>query len=389
MFSRCYPTISDLLYDLTGFDIPLPIFSYGFCLALGFLFAAWTLSLELKRREQAGWLHSFRQEIITGEKATPFELIVNALLGFLLGYKILFVLMHYRDFSDNPQGTLLSSEGNWIGGIALGAALAYWKYHSRKKEQLDTPVKKTIEVHPHEVVGDITIVAAVSGIIGAKLFYFFETPGNFTEFLRDPFGSFFGGLTVYGGLILGTLSVLWFVKKRGMNPIQVADAAAPGLFLAYAFGRQGCQLSGDGDWGIVNTAAKPGWLSWLPDRLWAFDYPHNIINDGVLIPGCQEAHCHVLQATVFPTPMYESFTAIVLFALLWALRKRFTVPGILFSTYFILNGIQRYFIEGIRVNTRFDFLGMHMSQAEIIAIIYVLVGIAGIIYFRRSKPALQ
>ncbi len=383
MFPRCYPTISDMILDLTGLNIPLPIFSYGFFLALGFLFAAYTLSLEMKRMEKIGWLKPFKRVVIKGEAAKPAELIINFIIGFLLGFKIFLIVTNYKEFAADPQGTLLSGQGSWLGGLIVGAALAYLKYWERNREKLPVPKKDLVEIHPHQTVGDLTIVAAISGIIGAKLFYFFESPGNFSEFLRDPFGSFFGGLTVYGGLILGSICVIWYVHRRGMNPLHVADACSPGLFLAYTFGRQGCQVSGDGDWGIINMLDKPAWLGWLPDRLWAFDYPHNIIDEGVPIPGCAEAHCYILPQTVFPTPMYESFTTILLFVILWSLRKRFVVPGLMFSVYFILNGIQRYFIERIRVNTKFDLFGVEMTQAEVIAIIYVLMGIAGAVYFTR------
>ncbi len=384
MFPRCYPTISDLILDLTGLDIPLPIFSYGFFLALGFLVAAFTLALELKRKEKLGWLKPFKVEVIKGERATITEIISYAVIGFAFGYKVFWAASHYREFASNPQETIMSSTGSIIGGLTFAIALAYYKYRSREKEKLEVPKKTLEDVHPYQTVGDLTIVAAISGIIGAKLFYFIESPGNFTEFLNDPFGSFFGGLTAYGGLILGAICVTWYAYRKGMNPIHVADAAAPGLFLAYTFGRQGCQVSGDGDWGIVNLLDKPSWLGWLPDRLWAFNYPHNIIDDGVQIQGCMESHCYVLPDMVFPTPMYESFTTLLLFVILWSVRKRITIPGILFSAYFILNGVQRFFIEKIRVNTKFDFLGVQMTQAEIISILYVLIGIAGVIYFTRK-----
>ncbi|MDZ4846729.1 MAG: prolipoprotein diacylglyceryl transferase [Chitinophagales bacterium] len=387
MFPRCYPTISDLLYDFTGIDIPLPIFSYGFCLALGFLFAAWTLSIELKRKEKHGILKPFKQTIEKGEKATPLDLIISALIGALVGYKLVYVLFNWSAFADNPQEKLFSAEGSILGAIVVAGIFVYLKYRNKAKEVVDHPQSELVEVHPYQAVGDLTIVAAITGIIGAKLFYFFESPGNFEEFLNDPFGSFFGGLTVYGGLILGSISVMWFAKKRGMNPVHIADAASPGLFLAYVFGRQGCQVSGDGDWGIVNTLTKPDWLGWLPDRLWAFNYPHNIINEGVRIPDCMEAHCYVLPEAVFPTPMYESFMALALFALLWSLRKHITIPGLMFSFYFILNGIERYLIEQVRVNTKLDMGGTMLTQAEVIAILFSLFGIGSAIYFYRKNKA--
>lgn len=384
MFSRCYPTISDLIYDFTGWEIPLPIFSYGFFIALAFLVAAYFLSLELRRKEKQGILEPFDREFTIGKPASVWEMLVNAAIGFVLGFKLLLIAANYREFAASPQEFILSGQGNLWGGIAGAIVLAFLKYREKEKAKLDEPTIEKVKVYPHQVVGDMVIIAAISGIIGAKLFYLFESPGNLEDFLKDPLGSFFGGLTVYGGLILGAISVLWYAKKKGMHPIHIADAAAPVLFISYAFGRLGCQVSGDGDWGIDNTMDKPGWLSWLPDRLWAFDYPHNILNEGVFIEGCQEAYCYVLEQPVFPTPLYEVAMTMLLFAFLWSIRKRIVIPGLMFSLYFVLNGAERFLIERIRVNTKFEIFGIHSTQAEVIAVIFILIGIAGGIYFTRK-----
>lgn len=65
------------------------------------------------------------------------------------------------------------------------------------------------------------------------------------------------------------------------------DSLAIVFILANGIGRIGCQVSGDGDWGLVNPHPKP---SFIPQFMWANTYPHNII-DGVPIVGCMEQHC--------------------------------------------------------------------------------------------------
>jgi phosphatidylglycerol---prolipoprotein diacylglyceryl transferase len=386
MFSRCYPTLSDFILHTTGIDIPLPVFSFGFFVALGFLAAAMILSSELQRKEKLGWINPFEKEILVGAPATAAELILNGLLGFVLGYKLLDIVLNYSTFSQNPQEALLSLNGNFLGGIAGAALLAYLKYREKEQQKLDTPKTEKITVHPHELTGDITLWAAVGGISGAKVFYLFETPGNFQEFLSDPFGSFFGGLTIYGGLIGGALAVFLFVRTKGIRFIHVADSVAPGLLLAYGIGRMGCQVSGDGDWGIVNLADKP---SWIPQWLWAQTYPHNIINEGIKIPGCIEKHCYVLEQPVFPTPLYETTMAVILCGILWSVRKKITWPGFMFSAYLLLNGIERLFIEQYRVNTKLEWLsGINATQAEVIAVLFMLAGAAGMFtaYRIAKKP---
>ena len=151
---------------------------------------------------------------------------------------------------------------------------------------------------------------------------------------------------------------------------------------SYAFGRVGCQVAGDGDWGIVNTSPKP--FSWLPDWMWAYDYAHNVNREGVPIPGCDWGdYCAHLPMKVFPTPFYEIVVCLLLFWLLWSIRKKVKLTGRMFAIYLILNGIERFFIEKIRVNTRYDIFGFHPTQAELISSLLVVCGVLLYLYAPR------
>lgn len=377
-----YPNISYLLNDLFGINIPLPIQTFGFFVAIAFLLSSWTLSLELKRKEKEGLINSTKRKKIIGKKVNPQELIVQGIVGFLVGYKLLYAGLNYSDFVNNPQGMILSTEGHFLGGL-LGAFInAYMKYREVKKEELDTPKTITETVHPFQLVGNITMIAAVSGIIGAKLFHNLE---NIDEFLADPIGQLlsFSGLTFYGGLICGAVAVIYYAKKYGIHYKIISDAAAPGLMLAYGIGRMGCHFSGDGDWGINNLAPKPEWMSFLPDWTWAYTYPNNVINAGVPIEGCIGNYCNELMYPVYPTPLYEIVIALGLFAFLWSIRKRISVPGVLFGIYMIVNGLERFFIEKIRINTNYIIFGKEITQAEIISFALIITGL--IIVFRLLK----
>ena len=118
----------------------------------------------------------------------------------------------------------------------------------------------------------------------------------------------------------------------------------------------------------------------------AYSYPMNVNKDGKKIPGCTDEHCRVLPQPVFPTAFYETVMCSLLFLILWAYRKRIRVPGIMFGTYLIMNGVERFFIEKIRVNYLYSVLGMHLSQAEIIAFFIVLAGVI-LIIFSKIKYA--
>lgn len=381
-----YPTLSDMIYDLTGWYIPLPIQTYGFFLALGFVAGAIILYNEFIRMERAGYMTGTKEKQVIGKPATAFEILGNALLGFLIGYKVVAMLLNWKGFTDNPQAFITSADGNWIGGVAVAVLFAFLHYWSKEKEKLPKPQEVEITVFPRDRVGELIMIAAITGILGAKLFTWIE---DWDAFLADPVGALlsFSGLTFYGGLICAAASIMYYSYLKKIPLSRLTDAAAPALIIGYGMGRLGCHFSGDGDWGIVNTAAKP--LAWLPDWLWAYQYPNNVINEGVPIEGCVGKHCYILPEPVYPTSVYEFLMTLVIFGILWAMRKNIKAPFGLFALYLALNGMERFTIETIRVNQRYNVLGLQLSQAQIIAICLIIAGLGlGVFAWQRYKKKL-
>jgi len=216
--------------------------------------------------------------------------------------------------------------------------------------------------YDQKLAADIVFAAALGGILGSKIYYLIE---NFGRVKADPMGMIFSGagLVFLGGLIGGTLAVTYVLKKNKLQWFKFADIVAPLLILGYAIGRIGCLLVGD-DYG------KPTHLPWgisFPDglppstyRIFQTYYPW--INLEGFDPGV---------LTVHPTQIYETILGFGIFYFLYKKRKSVTVAGSLFFTYLIFAGSERFFIEFLRVNTRYLF---GLSGSQIISLGMIAIG---------------
>ncbi len=241
-----------------------------------------------------------------------------------------------------------------------------------------------------ESAGAITLIALVAGVAGSKLFSLIE---NFKAFISNPMDEIFSaaGLTFYGGLILATLCIYIYVRRKRMTFALVADAAAPSLIIAYGIGRIGCQLAGDGDYGIPSK---------LP---WAMRYPEGtvstIVDSAYAVQMGKKPNLELAarfremypnepvprDIAVHPAPVYETLAALVIFALLWKLRKKPRAAGGLFAIYLIAAGIERFLVELIRLNDHWFGL---LSEAQVISLLMILGGIM-MLYVLRNAPKLE
>jgi phosphatidylglycerol:prolipoprotein diacylglycerol transferase len=372
-----FPTIGHLIYYLFGINFTFPVQTLGLFMALSFLFSYMVFSSEFKRYEALGKITAFTREVMLGQKASLAEISVNSFLGFLLGFKAFGAMFNYTIFSANPQSYLLSLKGNLVMGILTAAIFGFWVYADKKENELEEPKVVTETVHPYQLMGMILFSVGFFGFIGAKLF---DTVEHWDNFRYDPMGTLFNvrGFSYYGGLIFGALTYLYIGHKKGMKLVHLADIGSPGMMLAYGIGRIGCQLAGDGDWGIVNNHAKPGFL---PQWMWSFNYPHNAINAGIPLPDCTGNYCNQLVHAVYPTPFYEAIICLLFFMLMWVFRNKISIPGFMFFLYLILNGGERFLIELIRINPKYHILGMVLTQAGFIGLLMVLGGLAGFAFF--------
>ncbi|MGB0458336.1 MAG: prolipoprotein diacylglyceryl transferase [Chitinophagales bacterium] len=396
MILRAYPTVFDFINDKLPFlkDVfrdgePFPSMfpnTYGFFVALAFLFAALVLRQELKRREQLNLLIGYPREVLVGAGPNWTQLLINGAISFFFGYKIIGAFTNMDQAAIDQMAYLQSSEGSILGGILAMALSIFPAYRKAKKEELPKPERRWVDNMPHEQIGEMVVIAAIFGILGAKIFDFLQPDRiqdffkNVTALLSNP-ALFVSGLTVYGGLIFGGLAILVFAYRRKIHVAHLFDALGLSFLLAQGIGRLGCHFSGDGDWGIVNSNARPGWI---PESFWSNTYAHNVINAGEPIPGCSGQYCYELSAGVYPTSIYEFFLFLGGFLLLFFLRKKLThKPGVLFAGFLIFAGVERFLIEGIRVTSTGSMLGLTQAQMISLAMIVGGIGLMGF-KFRKS-----
>ena len=379
-----FPTLGHLINYLFGLNINFPMPTYGFVLVMAFVTAGIILNFSLKRMERRGKLGSHKAEVLISGPINYSDIIVSGIFYFIIGYKLFGIVFNYDLFTKDINAYIFSSQGSIFAGLilaALGSGYGYWQ---AKQMFSAEKVFETKDILPHELTMNIVMIAMLSGIVGAKIFDILE---NFSRFLKDPIDAIFsaGGFTFYGGLIVGFFSVWYYIRKKNIPALTLMDAAAPAILGAYAVGRLACMLSGDGCWGIPNPDPKPEWLAMIPDWLWAFDFPHNVINEGSKILSCSGDYCHQLDVPVFPTPLYESILSAIFFLIVWFMQNRVKTAGVVFLTALIFNGLARYFIEKIRVNNVYDIGTAHITQAEIISSSLVIIGIIGIIILTKFK----
>jgi phosphatidylglycerol:prolipoprotein diacylglycerol transferase len=190
--------------------------------------------------------------------------------------------------------------------------------------------------------------AGISGLLGARVWYIAE---NWSEARYDLFGAIFSsaGFTFYGGFIIAAIFVCFLAKKDGTNIGRLCDSLGPCLALGYAVGRLGCQLSGDGDYGIPTTG------------FWGMSYSTGVVPTP---PG----------QLVYPTPLFESTIALGVLWILSRVEARDTIlskPFQRFGLYLVLISLERFFVEIFRGNVVVAF---GLSEAQCIALGLIAFG---------------
>lgn len=233
-----------------------------------------------------------------------------------------------------PELHLLGLSIKTFGIVFAFGFLAAGMVVARRLRELRLPVDWAYE---------IVFAALLGGVVGARGYFILQ---NYHELKGSLVSHIFSGsgLIWYGGAVLGAVAVLGWMRWRKVLNLVMVDLCVTVLALGYAIGRIGCQVSGDGDYGIRSK---------LP---WAMGYPHGTVPTP---PGVR----------VQPTPIYETVAMGLVAYLLWKLRDRVR-PGVVLGAYLVLSGLERLLVEFIRRNKEV-LAGLTAAQLESIGAMIV------------------
>lgn len=210
-----------------------------------------------------------------------------------------------------------------------------------------------------DFIVDLAFWIIPAGILGARIYYvLFELP----TYLADPIRMFYfweGGLAIYGGLILGFITMYWYSEKKNVPVWLLVDILAPHVMIAQAIGR----------WGnFVNQEAHGAEVS-------------RQFLEGLQLPEFIIEQMNIEGSYYHPTFLYESIWNVVGFIIIMVLRakNKFLIRGEAFLGYLAWYGLGRFFIEGMRTDSLYigDF-----RVSQLLSLVLFL-GSIGLIVYRR------
>jgi phosphatidylglycerol---prolipoprotein diacylglyceryl transferase len=208
-----------------------------------------------------------------------------------------------------------------------------------------------------DAVADLAMWVIVGGVVGGRLLHVID---RWPDYAADPLRILAvqnGGLAILGAILGGALAGGLVAWRQGLPVRRLFDAAAPGIILGQAIGRLGCLVTGDalgpptgGSWGIV------------------------YLNPGAMAPQLGVAYQ--------PVFFYEQVWALVIFGILWALRRRLTGAGQLFALYLGLYAAGKFALTFLRTETIW-FWGLQAAHLLALGALAAAIGWAAWGSWRR------
>ncbi len=225
--------------------------------------------------------------------------------------------------------------------LVVAFSLSSWLARQEAKRQRVNP----------ETIFNFLFEVFIFGVIGARIFYVIENMGYYSKNLLEIIMLQYGGLSWFGGLIMGAVSGIIYLRKKRLGVYSILDLVSPFVVLGQALGRIGCLLNGC-CFGKVSSY-------------------------GIYF----EVHKLVL----LPTQIYSAVILLIIFIVLRLLQNKTRPAGMIFFTYLFLYSIKRFFIEFWRADNPVILSGLTLFQ--ILSILVFCVSSVKLILIVRSYGA--
>jgi phosphatidylglycerol:prolipoprotein diacylglycerol transferase len=213
-------------------------------------------------------------------------------------------------------------------GAMLAAAFLAASWLAREKA-------KTAGMNP-ELIFNLSFTALIAGVIGSRLLYVVLRAGYYLENPWEIFQIWQGGLSWFGGLGLGVIAAVLYIRKNRLPVYATFDLLVPFLALGQSIGRIGCLLNG------CCYGREAGWGLYFP------------------------VHSRIL----IPTQVFSSLALLFLFLILRALLERPHKDGQVLFTYLFLYSVGRFIIEFWRADNPIVAFGLTSFQLISIAVLF-------------------
>ena len=263
-----------------------------------------------------------------------------------------------------------------------------------------------------EIFVNVGLIGLLTGIVGARLSHVIENwpdysraDFSFTQNLWNAVNVSSGGLTYYGGFLLGfPCCILYGIYKK--VPLKVGmDIIAPCLMIGLGFGRVGCFLNGccygaacDLPWAVQYPYGSEPYISEgragilkqpVPIALQASPGidPQPISKQVAEKKGVPESTIGMLHSnSLHPAQLYSTITAFFIAAICVAMFTIRHVDGRIFAMMCMLEGPTRYILEMLRAEPA--QVGS-MTLSEFIGVIVFVMGVVLWVAFGFRKSMSQ
>jgi phosphatidylglycerol:prolipoprotein diacylglycerol transferase len=230
------------------------------------------------------------------------------------------------------------------------------------------------------LIQSLSMWVIVGMLIGARIWYVWE---NWTQFAPAPLAIFKlweGGMVFYGGFIGGFAGGVLFMRIAKLPLAKVMDIMAPGIAIAVGIGRIGCFLNG-----CCYGRVTESWIGVSFPARWTSPVYWDHLHRGLIPQGASHS------LPVIPTQLISALNLLIIFGILWKIRKKTFFNGFLFALFTGLYGLHRFTVDFFRYYSGNALILKYLTLSQVLSIFMMITSVFVIMlgYGKQKKNKLK